>query len=141
MITAAHVVGEGVCFIEGVGAVRIVELNSETDFAVIEPVVLTPNPLEPAVLPTSCRALPHDQYAYATGFARGQEFNIMRGSWMEGVGSTDTTDTMTALVIRGMSGGPVIDDETSRVVGWVISIEAARTLTHFGELRMTSICR
>lgn len=138
MVTAAHVIDEGVCFIEGVGAARVVEINPSLDFAIIEPVILTPDLIEPAQLQTSCRALPTSQFAYSTGFARGQEFTILRGRWTEGAGPTDH---LSILSIRGMSGGPVIDDETDRVVGWVSSIEGDRGLTNFGEIRMTSLCR
>lgn len=138
MVTAAHVIDDGVCFIEGVGAARIVEINQEQDFALIQPVRLTPDILTPETLPTSCRETPHSQQTYSTGFARGQEFTILRGRWTEGPG---TLDYLSVLSIRGMSGGPVINDETERVVGWVISIKPGHDLTRFGEIAMTSLCR
>lgn len=138
MITAAHVIQEGVCFIEGEGAARIVEINPDLDFAIVQPVHLTPNVLEPTVLRTTCRETSHGQLSYSTGFARGQEFTVLRGNRIEEAGPTDR---LTVLSIRGMSGGPVIDDQTERVIGWVISIRRGQDLTNFGELSMTTLCR
>lgn len=137
MITAAHVVSEGVCFIEGVGAAEVVEMDEGLDFALIRPVALFPGEIDPPTLQTTCREIPAGQLAYSTGFARGQEFTVLRGRWLPG---EEHDNMLTVLSIRGMSGGPVIDDASERVVGWVVSIAPALTLTNVGDLSRTSLC-
>lgn len=139
MITAAHVVSDGVCFIEGVGAARIVEINPGLDYALLQPVALFPGELSPATLRTTCHGNPQGQIVYTTGFARGQEFTILRGRFAEG--PTQEMNRVTVLSIRGMSGGPVLEDNSDRVVGWIISISPGNNLTNIGDIALTSLCR
>lgn len=138
MVTAAHVVSDGVCFIEGVGAASIVEINPDQDFALIQPVALFPGEIDPPSLLTSCREVTTGHLGYSTGFARGHEFTVLRGRLING---SPGNNTLTVLSIRGMSGGPVIEDTTDRVIGWVISISPSLTLTNIGNLNRTSICQ
>jgi hypothetical protein len=93
-------------------------------------------------LPIDCKGFVKDRHYIAIGFARG----ISPATTVDLVGTGEHDHGMALLVgmvpvIPGMSGGPVIDAETGRVVGVVNAENFEDGLSWSQELKDEPVCR
>lgn len=134
-LSVAHVtIGEG-CTIEGEPILRVTE-STDKDFTELH----TSRAGNGYAI--DCKGFIPGHWYWAVGFARGAGFQTAVAIYATYAMADNGERIFIGLhtVIPGMSGGPVIDPETGKVVGLVNMYNPEYNLSFSRELKETSAC-
>jgi hypothetical protein len=134
LLSVKHVTSMSMCSIDG-EQVRVIYSGEKQDFSMLE------MQSEGQTLGIDCGGFVRGRRYLATGFARGLDETTTVE--LEGTGKTDGRLSVlkgTYTVIPGMSGGPIIDAETGKVVGTTNTYDYPDGLSGSVELRSTPVC-
>lgn len=146
IMTAAHVVGKAEACRIGILQAVVVENNADLDYAILEvPTGMVRRPVR-----LSCAGFVSGQTYYAIGYAHGRDFAITRltatsrfdenGKDSEFGTLFTHTRILDGEVYRGMSGGPIVNQDGVVVGITSATIVGIRPQALSRELKNTTIC-
>ena len=135
LLSVAHVTSSGGCQIDG-QSIHILYTSSSQDFSILS------DDRSGEFIPVDCNGFVKGRKYLSIGHARGIEnLTIVP---MIATGVTEGGLAILAGVFTaqpGMSGGPIVDAETMKVVGTTNTGDWERGLTGSVELKGTSVCQ
>lgn len=106
-VTAAHVVRDGPCAVDGI-RIAVTSLDNAHDYATFI------GPKNSAIIRTSCKGFQAGRIYIARGYPAGFNGNII-APWTAVGATVDGFDIFSGEAIPGMSGGPVINGQGEAV--------------------------
>ena len=135
LITAKHVISHDKCFYVGGGNAEVAYSSPSLDYAILKGG-------KGPFIKVDCDGFVKGKKYLAVGYARGAPYLTTveltaTGSNADGFAILSGIFTF----IPGMSGGPVIDEETGKVVGLINVFQEPEGISGSVELKNTSVCK
>ena len=135
LVTAKHVISHEKCFYVGGGNAEIAYSSPSLDYAILKGG-------KGPFIKVDCGGFVKGKKYLAVGYARGAPYLTTveltaTGSNADGFAILSGIFTF----IPGMSGGPVIDEETGKVVGLINVFQEPEGISGSVELKNTSVCK
>ena len=135
LVTAKHVISHDKCFYVGGGNAEVAYSSPSLDYAILKGG-------KGPFIRVDCDGFVKGKKYLAVGYARGAPYLTTveltaTGSNADGFAILSGIFTF----IPGMSGGPVIDEETGKVVGLINVFQEPEGIIGSVELKNTSVCK